>query len=98
MKTINRLLNEIERHKGVFYPSRDVFIDWCFRYNCRLLECYGINPAQNPSELNKRIYNMVKKVYVATVKNYYYDTTLSKYYVSSVDSIDNILTEDIKTR
>lgn len=46
-KSIDELVLKIERHKGVFVPSKKAYLDFMFEFTYRLLEYDGI---QNPGE------------------------------------------------
>jgi hypothetical protein len=42
-KSIDDLILKIERHKGVFVPSKKDYLDFVFEFSYHLLECGGIS-------------------------------------------------------
>lgn len=96
MNTITELLERIDIHKGVFDPSKEVYLDWVFRYSCRKLECYGLNPALESSKLRETIHSYVLDTAKMVVNHYWKHTTPCKIYVPDIASIDELLEYDLK--
>ena len=95
-ESISDIVNEIERHKGIFDPSREEYLDWVFRYSCRMLECYGLNPTAHPEKLNNVIREYTMMTLQTVKKNYWEDGKPYTIYIPAVEAIDDCLDYDIK--
>lgn len=94
--TIDELLNRIDKHKGVYDPGKEEYLDWVFRYNCRKLERYDIIPKDNPEKLTELIQQSVLDTAKMVVSHYWKHNTHCKIYVPSIESIDELLAYDLK--
>lgn len=98
MKTIDGLLDDIDRHKGVYVPNKQAYLDWVFRYNCRLMEWYNLDPKIQTHILDRLMHDRITET-VGVVKNHYkHNNSLYKIYVPSVESMQELLEYDIIER
>lgn len=98
MNTINELLERIDKHKGVFDPSKEKYLDWVFRYNCRFMELYDLHPASHPRILENLMLERVNETLLHVKSQYWKTTQFTVIYVPSVESIDTLIEYDIKKR
>ena len=95
---IDDLLHEIDRYKGVYDPSKTEYLDWVFRYTCRLLECHGFDPKVHTEEFEKVMRRYVSKSVEMVQANYWKTNKETIIYVPPVEVIDDCLEWDIKHR
>lgn len=95
MTDIADLLTRIEIHKGQLLPDRDTYVDYHFRYACRLLECYGHNPAEHPERMLSIMRHNIKRDADVTVTHYWRSTKPLRWYTPTIDCIDQIIRDDM---
>lgn len=98
MKQHQNLLNKIEAHRAYFIPSKQEYLNWVFRYNCRFLELHDINPSENTALLNDRMTISLKDTFDMVRQHYWTDNRLQGIYVPLVEQIDECLRYDIDKR
>lgn len=96
--TLQDLLHRIDTHKGTFIPTKQAYLDWVFRYNCRLIERFHMIPGDHPELLNKLMYDRIKETHDMVLNHYWKDTSVCEIYIPSVSSMDVLLDYDIANR
>ena len=97
-ESISETIQEIERYKGVFDPDQEVYLDWVFRYVCRKMECFELNPAEHPERLNSEIQHHVNMTLNMVKEDYWKNSRPTIIYVPAAESIDDLLEHDLKQR
>lgn len=93
--SIDDMITRIEKHKGVFLPNKQKYLDWVFRYACRKLEYYNISPSSNSSLLHEEIYKLIHNTAKLVVHEYWRDTRINYIYTPSINTINICLQSDI---
>lgn len=71
MKSIDEYIFEIERHRGIFDPSKKYYLEVVFRFSCQYLERQGHKPSENFDKLDFQMRYRLKETRDMVVDNYW---------------------------
>lgn len=91
--SLDDIIRDVERHKGWFDPSREMYKEFLFRYGCRILELYRCDVSRLITPL---VHRQAIRTLMATQAHYDMTDKLYHIYIPPSSMWDDMLTHDIK--